>query len=185
MHQLSTLGPMARTPSDLAELLDVMAGPISGHPHALPSPPAFSKLINATTVKAKRIGWLADWEGAMPMEAGVLGVCEEALSVFRQLGHQVERVDAPFELENLWISWTQLRGLAIAALLGDSYQNESARAQLKPEAVFEIELGLGLSARDIVHASSLRAQWFAKTVQLFSSFDVLVLPNTLMQRCCN
>ena len=178
MHQLSTVGPMARTPNDLAQLLDVMAGPISAHPHSLPKPPAFTQAIADAPPSGMRIGWLGDWEGALPMEPGVTALCEQALSVFEQSGHQVEHLAAPLDLEKLWTSWTQLRGLSIAASLGDTYQDELIRAQLKPEAVFEIETGLALSASDIVHASALRAQWFAKTVQLFSQYDALVLPSS-------
>src|SRR6056297_3701272 len=38
LHQLATLGPMARTPEDLALLLGVMAGPDPRQPHAMQAP---------------------------------------------------------------------------------------------------------------------------------------------------
>jgi len=91
--------------------------------------------------------------------------------------HTVEALPAPFDLEQLWFSWTTLRAFAYTASLTDAYHNENDRKQLKPEAVFEVELGLSLSATDIAKASLLRSQWFAKTVELFSSYDALVLPS--------
>ena len=178
MHQLSTLGPMARSPEDLAALLDVMAGPDDRHPHAVHSEPAFSSQVSIPPAKELRIAWLGDWSGSLPMEPEILNTCERALTVFEEAGHTVESLPAPFDLKQLWLSWTQLRGFAIASLLKDAYDNEQDRSQLKPEAIFEIETGLALSVDDITNASSIRAQWFAKTTELFLDFDVLVLPSS-------
>jgi len=78
MHPLATLGPMARTIEDLATLLDVMAGPDDRHPHSLPIEPNFKAAISAQPKKAQRIAWLADWDGKLAFEPGVLEVCEDA-----------------------------------------------------------------------------------------------------------
>lgn len=178
MHQLATLGPMARNIEDLAILLDVIAGPDNRHPHSLPVVSQFETAIKSKPKNNQRIGWLADWNGSYPTQAGVLQTCEEALTVFSDAGHRVEKVDAPFDRDLLWTSWIQLRSFAIASLLGDVYNNEKQRAQLKPEAIFEIESGLALSVKDISRASAIRAQWFEKANKLFSNYDVLVLPSS-------
>jgi len=112
------------------------------------------------------------------MEPGVLDCCEEGLAVLKQLGHTIEPLTAPFELELMWQSWTTLRSFAIASLLKDAYSNESARQKLKPEAIYEIERGLALTGSELSDASQIRSQWFAKTVKLFSEFDALVLPSS-------
>jgi len=178
MHQLSTLGPMAKTIEDLATLLEVIAGADKRHPHSLPSEMSFLESLKSPTVKRQRVAWLADWDGSLPMEPGVLDCCEEGLAVLEQLGHTIEPLTAPFELELMWQSWTTLRSFAIASLLKDAYSNESARQKLKPEAIYEIERGLALTGSELSDASQIRSQWFAKTVKLFSEFDALVLPSS-------
>ena len=178
MNQLATLGPMARNIDDLATLLDVIAGPDDRHPHSIHTTTDFSLSLKTPATKGQRIGWLADWSGSLPMEPGVLDTCQQALKVFEAAGHTVEKIEAPFQTEQLWQSWTQLRSFAIASLLGDTYNNVKQRLQLKEEAIYEIESGLALSGTDISKASLIRAEWFAKAVELFTQFDALVLPSS-------
>jgi amidase len=47
---------------------------------------------------------------------------------------------------------------------------------LKPEAVFEIESGLKLSAFDITSASLTRTEWYHSVRRLFERYDYLVAP---------
>lgn len=178
MHQLSTLGPMARTIEDMAILLDVIAGPDPRHPHSLPLDSGFENALKFEPKKNQRIAWLADWDGSIPMQSEILENCEEALQVFESAGHQVEKINAPFDLEKIWLSWIQLRSFAVASLLGEVYNNDKQKALLKPEAIFEIESGLSLTAADITRASLIRSEWFEKTAELFEQYDVLVLPSS-------
>ncbi len=177
LHQLATLGPMARTIEDLATLLDVIAGPDDRHPHSVHNIPDFTKSIASAPGRPQRIGWLGDWGGALPMEPGVLEVCEQALKVFEKAGHTIDAVPAPYDSEQLWKSWTTLRSFAIASNLSETYENEEERSQLKPEAIFEIESGLSLSGTEIANASLIRSNWFVKAAKLFEHYDVLVLPS--------
>jgi amidase len=50
------------------------------------------------------------------------------------------------------------------------------RALLKPEALWEIERGLAMSAMEVHRASVIRTEWFARAADLFHTFDALVLP---------
>ncbi|MDA3859077.1 MAG: amidase family protein, partial [Roseovarius sp.] len=92
LHQLSTNGPMARSPRDMARLLAVMAGPDPRQPHGSPVPDLSDIRPKA---KGARIGWLGDWGGQWPFEAGILEQSEEALRVFEGLGAAVEPVQPP------------------------------------------------------------------------------------------
>jgi amidase len=47
---------------------------------------------------------------------------------------------------------------------------------MKPEAIFEVESGLKLSAFDITAASSVRSDWYQAMRQFFERFDYFVLP---------
>lgn len=169
LHQLSTNGPMARSPADLALLLGVMAGPDPRQPHGM-APERFEPLKGE--VKGLRIGWLGDWGGAWPFEAGILPLVEKAVGVFDGLGCVVEPLAPPFSREALWDSWTTLRSWSVGASLAPLLES----GRLKPEAVWEVEQGLSLSAMEVHRASILRSDWFRSAAQLFDRFDALVLP---------
>jgi len=51
------------------------------------------------------------------------------------------------------------------------------RAQLKPETLWEIERGRGLSAADVHAASVIRSAWYRQAHRLFQSFDLLAMPS--------
>ena len=110
LHRLSTNGPMARCPADLALLLNVIAGPDPRQPGVFAEETFSAK---ATDLRGKRIGWLGDWGGVWPMEPGILDLCQAALNVFEKAGCEVELVPVPFSREALWESWTTLRSWSI------------------------------------------------------------------------
>jgi amidase len=174
LHTLSTAGPMARCPRDLALLLSVMAGPDARLPVTVPVPD-LADLRPVT--KGVRIGWLGDWGGALPMEPGILPLVESALGGFSDLGCAVAPVAAPFEAAALWESWITLRSWSVAMSNGAFLDAPESRALLKPEMVWEIGRGRGLSAAAVHEASVIRSRWFATVARLFEAYDVLVLPS--------
>ena len=175
MHQLSTLGPMARSPRDLAALGDVMRG---ADPR-LPLSRDGAGLAAALTgdLPRQRLGWLGDWGGAFPCEAGILAQSEAALRQMADLGHEVTEVSAPFDADAMWESWTTLRSFAVAASLGSIYDDPARREYLKPAAQWEVARGQGYGASDIERASSIRSDWFRAAMTAFDRVDVLVLPS--------
>ena len=174
LHQLSTLGPMGRSPRDVALLLDVQAGPDPRLPFGMPHRPLADRL--EADVTGRRIAWLGNWGGAYPMEDGVLDVCEAALARLESLGCVVEEVAPPFPAGAIWEAWTTLRSWAVAASLGPLYHQPQKRDLLKPEAIWEIERGLALSGAEIQRASALRSDWFRAVGRLFERFDAFALP---------
>ncbi len=172
LHQLSTLGPMARSPEDIGLLLDVISGPDPRHPHGVPSTPVSP--VKACDTEGLRIGWLGDWGGAFPTEDGILALCEQALGVFASLGCQVENVSPPFAAEQMWESWIDLRSWAVSNSLGPLYE---ARGDLKDSAIWEVERGFALSGRQVQRASAIRSDWFRCAAELFDSYDALILPS--------
>jgi len=56
------------------------------------------------------------------------------------------------------------------------YDNPALRAQLKPEAAYEVEQGAKLSAYDVSAASALRSQWSEAVRAFFERHDFWVLP---------
>jgi amidase len=175
LHPLATLGPMARSPRDMAAMLEVQAGPDPRVPFGLPDA-RYLAGIDAD-VTGRRIGYLADWGGAYAMEEGVLDLVGSAVQGFADLGCTVEAVDAPFSAAEIWDSWLTLRAFANAGRLDPLYSDPAKRKLLKPEAIWEIETGLALTPMQIQRASVIRSRWYARAAELFETYDALVLPS--------
>ncbi len=175
LSTLATEGPMGRSPEDVALLLSVLSGPNPEVPFGCPAgdcTAAFGRPITG-----KRIGWLADWGGAYPMEPGILDLCQDALKVFEDLGATVEPVPPPFPAEELWTSWITLRAGLNAGAKRALAEDPAKRAVTKPETIWEIDRGAGLSAAEFYDASLIRSRWFATAARLLAQYDALALPS--------
>lgn len=175
LSTLSTEGPMARTVEDVARLLEALGGenPEAPFPRAVPD--VLAGLDRG--VKGLRIGWLADWGGAYPMEPGILTACRSGLQVLEDLGAVVEPLPPPFPADKLWSAWVTLRAMLNAGGKRALAEDPANRAQTKPETLWEIEQGLGLSAQAVFEASVIRSRWHAHAARLFDRFDAVVLPS--------
>ncbi|WP_170338668.1 amidase [Ruegeria arenilitoris] len=171
LHQLSTLGPMARSPQDIGLLLDVISGPDPRQPLSVPCEPVTP--LSVESLEGMRIGWLGDWGGAFPTEEGILTQCSNELAIFEGLGATVEDVPPPFDAERLWNSWITLRSWSVAASLLPLADRKDA---LKDTAQWELERGLALTAMEVHAASVTRSDWYRRAVELFAEYDALVLP---------
>ena len=89
----------------------------------------------------------------------------------------MEAIDLPFDAEMLWESWTTLRHWAVAGNLGALYVAPATRERLKPEAQWEVERGLALSAQDIHVANVQRGDAYRAWSALFERFDYLAMPS--------
>ena len=156
---ISVTGPMARSASDLALLLSVMAGHDPRSPQSLPgSVERFLSPLEAD-FKGARIGWLGNLKGWAPYEPGVLEVCERALKTFETLGAQVEPVMPDAAPEAAWKAFIKIRQWQQGPNFQIHYNNPSRRALLKPEAVWEVEESMKLTAFDVANASAARTRW--------------------------
>lgn len=174
MTTMSTLGPMARSPRDLAHLLSIMAGPHPALPFGRPGED-FAAMLDGS-VKGTKIGWLGDWDGAYPCEEGILTLCETALARMEGLGCEIIPLSPPFPREKIWESWMTLRAFQIAGGKRALYDDPAKRALMKPEAIWEIEQGLNLSASQVYEASAIRSEWYRRAARLFDKVDVIALP---------
>ena len=175
LSTLSTEGPMARTVEDVARLLLVLAGENPSVPFPRAVPDVLTGLDQG--VKGLRIGWLADWGGAYPMEPGILEACTSGLAVLEELGAEVTTLPPPFPAEKLWSAWVTLRAMLNAGSKRALAEDPAKRALTKPETIWEIEQGLNLSAQAVYEASVIRSRWYAHAARLFDRFDVVVLPS--------
>ena len=176
LPQLGVLGPMARCTEDLGLLLSVQAGYDPRTPTAFREDPAAFAAPRPRELKGLRIGWIGDFGGHLPFEPGVLDLCEDALRVLSGEGAAVEPVLPAFDPEAIWKSWTRLRQWIIGATLAVHWRDPETRALMRPEAIWEVEQGQGLSAFDVHAASVTRTAWYHCVRELFTRFDVLAMP---------
>ena len=143
----SVKGPMARSVADVAFLLSVMAGADPRDPATYPSEPSiFSKLLDRE-FKNVRVAWCPDLNG-LPLDRRVRSVLAAQQKTFSDLGCIVENAcpdlsgaEEVFLTLRAWNYWHTL-----GPLLGHH------RHEMKPEAVWQIELGKSLSGADVANA---------------------------------
>ncbi|WP_210240222.1 amidase [Amaricoccus solimangrovi] len=176
-QQLATEGPMARTVADLARMLATQAGPDPRAPLSINEDPAVFAGSLDRDLKGVRVGWIGDWRGYLPMEPGILSLCENALGTFRDLGCEVDELVPDFDPARLWQCWLTLRHWGVAGLLGALHADPAKRRHLKPEARWEVEGGLALSGADVHGANTIRSAWYAALLKLFERYDFLALPS--------
>jgi len=176
MQQLACEGPMGRSVADVAALLRTQAGFDPGAPLALRRTDDLNAALRRC-FNGVRIGWLGDYNGYLPTESGIMALCEAGLEQFRALGTDVTHCQPDYDMARLWQCWLTHRHWLVAGLLASAYSSPKTRSKLKPEAVWEVEQGLKLSALDIWRASIDRSAWYLALLKLFEEYDYLLLPS--------
>lgn len=175
LSTLSTEGPMGRSIEDVARLLLVLAGENPEVPFPRAVPDVLSGLDRG--MDGMRIGWLGDWGGDYAMEPGILDLCQAALRQMEDLGAAVDPLPPPFPAARLWSAWVTLRAMLNAGGKRALAEDPAKRALTKPETIWEIEQGLGLSAQAVYEASVIRSRWHAHAARMFDRYDAVVLPS--------
>lgn len=177
IDQLGYEGPMGRSVRDVALLLSVQAGGDARAPLSIAeSGEQFAGKLERD-FKGARLGWLGDLGGHLTMEKGVLELCRKSFADFEAIGCHVEDTAMGFSPERLWDTWRTLRHWMVAGSLGGAYTDPAKRELLKPEAIWEVENGLKLSAMDVFRASAARSDWYRAISKLFERYDYLLLPS--------
>jgi amidase len=171
---LSGSGPMGRTVSDVAALLDVMAIPMPGDPHWAPPLPASESFVD----HARRApGRLRIGRFATPIitdsevHPDCLAAYEAATAVLTDLGHEVEDVDPPFSVdlvpafEKVW---------AVLALL---MPVDPAEEQLlRPLTRWLRERGRDVSGHDYAMSLALMQNAARRAIAATAKYDAILTP---------
>jgi amidase len=173
---MSVAGPMARNVPDLAMLLSVQAGYDARAPLSARGDGSVFQQRLESNLKGKRIAWSGDFKGRLPYESGVLDVCTRALQVFETMGCVVEEAQPDYSIDAVWRAWLTLRAWQTGGSLLPYYNDPRKRALLKPEAIFEVESGLKLTAFEISAALDVRTAWYQAVRQFFEEYDYFVVP---------
>lgn len=174
--QMGVEGPMGRSVRDIALLLDEQAG---YHPHAPLSLDNQGPFLDGlgSRIAGGRVAWLGNLGGHLPMEAGILDLCETALSRFAQASFATDALVPDFDFEALWQAFVVLRQASSGCGLKAHYDDPAKRNLLKPEAVWEVERAMRLTAPQVHAASVRRTAWHRSLLSLFERFDLIALPS--------
>jgi amidase len=175
LARLTTAGPMARSVADAALLLSVQSGYWPADPLSLEGPATNSTDRLARSLQGLRIAWSPDL-GVLPVDLEVAGLIEGAARTFAELGCHVERTcpDLSRAMEVFHV-----QRAAALSVLGRSL-NETLpewRTEAKASAVWNIDRGLTLHAKDLIASELERTHIYRQTVEFFEHFDALVLPS--------
>src|SRR5262249_2660522 len=125
-------GPLARTVSDVAWLLGVMAGPDDRDASCFPSKPSAFLAPLDRDLKGVRVAWCPDL-GGLPLDRRVRTVLDGQRTTFESLGCFVDEACPDFgDVDAIFLA---LRAWRTAAVLEPVLR--SHRDHVKPEAVKE------------------------------------------------
>ncbi len=165
---LSVKGPLARSVDDVALLLQAMAGRDARDQLSYETPAATFATPVEADVAGRRVAWAPDL-GGLPLDPAVRRVLDAARPVLESLGLHVE--EAVPDLTDADRIFRDLRAFSLtemAPLL------ETNRDDLKPEAVWNIEEGLKLTARDVASAMAAQAALFDRVTTFMGRHDAIV-----------
>jgi len=171
---MSVEGPMARTVSDAAFMLDVITGSDRRSPVALMPRESsiFDDLINIERCKF-RIAW-SDNLNLTPIDEEILGVARSSIAVFESLGCPVTD-DCP-DFQGLQETAAVLRGVRYAALYQDELKRSDFLELVNPNIIENARQGLALSGSEIARAEKHRSDLWQKMLDFFENYDLLVTP---------
>jgi amidase len=176
MNQLGTEGPMARTVRDLALLLQTQSGYDARVPLSIKEAFVWEESSAIESAVGARVGWLADLDGYLALDPGILEISEAGLQRLASAGAKVELISLGYPPESIWEAWLVWRAALVASRLSVFAADEKNHEFMKPEALWEYESAQRLSVADFSQASIRRTHFYHHLLSLFERFDFLVLP---------
>ena len=166
---VSVKGAMARSVSDVAFVLSVLAGADARDPMCSASQPqAFAESLERDFIGA-RVAWCLDL-GSLPLDRRVRSILAAQRKTFEDLGCIVEDacpdlgdVDEIFVTLRTWASWNTYGPLLA-----------THRSQMKPEAVWDIERGATVSGEDLARALMQQGQLLERMRLFQERYEFLV-----------
>jgi amidase len=169
---LSVQGPMARNVADVALFLDTMVGLCPRDPLTFDAPgQSFSSAVSMP-VAPKHVAFTADFGGKVPVDSEMRDICTAAVRRFEDLGAVVEEASPDFG--NIAEAFLTLRSQHY--VVDRELMLRTHRHLIKPDIVWNTELGLEQSPSKIAAAERERAALFRRCVDFFSTWDLLVTP---------
>jgi amidase len=175
-QQLSTDGAMGRNVEDTMRLLSVIAGSDKRLPLSLTNRlPKYEELTPAV-LRDIKIGWMGDYDGYLPIEKGLLRLCEYALEDLGHVGLVTEPCSPRYDMNRLWQTWLTLRHWS-CFWAKEYYEDLETRKLLKPELIWEIEGAFKITSFQLHQAGIARTSWYESLLELLEKYDFLALPS--------
>jgi len=170
---LSVSGPMARTVTDVALMLSVLAGPDDRAPLSYEvDTRQFLAAVRRPSIRGWRVAWTPDLNGLIPVDHEVAAVAEQATGVFRSLGAKVEHACPDFGEVNDIVLAT--RGISMVARHADKLARWEPVMQ--KGLVWNIKQGLSLTPEQIGDGEKLRTRLWHRVRAFMETRDLLILP---------
>ncbi|MCI0625405.1 MAG: amidase [Acidobacteria bacterium] len=164
-------GPMGRTVSDVALMLDAEAKQTIGDPWSRPRPEKPFVEATKTLNAPRRVGFSSNL-ALSKIDPEIATICRKATESLRSAAVDVDEV-CP-DLSGGIEAFQTLRALMFASVRGELVRTH--RGQIAPEIVWNLEKGLSLTADEILRAERIRARLYGNMVDFFNRFDVLACP---------
>ena len=174
--QLATEGPMARDVKSMAMLLHTQSGEDVRAPLSIAQYDHTTVTSNEFFIKEKKIAWLGDLNGYLPMESGVVEVCGQGLLRLQGMGCHIEPTVLGYAPERVWEAWLVWRRALVASRIAPFLLQAGNRERIKPEALWEHDSAASLTGNELLHASSVRTSFYQHLLTLFERYDYLALP---------
>lgn len=172
-ESLEHIGPMTRTVTDSALMLDVLVGPDHRDRLSIPREVRTFADLDGASVAGLRVAWTTDFDGYARADADVRQAVEAAADTFAALGAHVENA-TPFTDD------PSADFLAIVALDFDVFEMRRLAAR-QPDSI-NARIA-GLIARDWTfeqasNAQTARRALYNQVWRFFQQYDLLLTPTT-------
>ena len=177
---ISTPGCLARTPDDMAILLDVIAGEHKEDPISFSLKNSFKDTnISDQEFSKIKIGGLSDMNGIYQYDPDLVEMCNKQLNSLEKNKVVIEHLKPNVDADKLWNCWGTLRAKSIYEDINEEIiaMNIKDVNQMTPQALWEYNKGIKLTEDDVKLALNSRIELSNDVNSLFGSFDFLALPS--------
>ena len=170
--QTSHIGPMTRTVTDSALMMETISGPHPWDHYSLESPPSpYVRELDGASVKGLRVAWSSNL-GHARVDSDVAALAEAGAKVFENMGARVEEVTpswGPQGPELIRFFWA-------AHELGYQKFLPEWRDKMDPGLVACIESAADHSAADYVAMRVRKLAYVEAIHRFFEDYDLLLTP---------
>lgn len=171
----ATHGPITRNVKDAALAMNALSGPYTNMYNCIRSPaPDFVDAIERETA-VLRIAWSADL-GYVDRDYGMdmehLSVVEDAVSVFKELGHNVQTDH--LSIGNPIRTWEAIVASQVQTLIGPIYDQHYDELMIYNRHL--VEYARSLSGSEVANAFLDMQKWRVEMDSFFEKYDLLLSP---------
>jgi amidase len=168
----SVQGPMARNVPDLALFLDTMAGFCPEDAMTFDAPAVSFSAAVAKAVAPKRVAITMDFGRKFGLDREIREICEKAARRFEELGCIVEEASPDFgPVDEVFMAMRSQQFVVDREL-----QIEQHKDKIKPDIIWNTELGFKQTTRQLAWAERERAALYRRMAVFWQKYDLLVTP---------